>query len=140
MANAIGMADGNYSNFLAGKRGIGADSVCALLKFTKMPRAQAVAKFSKPVRSGWIMELQECGKALHFSNDGWKPREGGKDDPNGSTSITTTSKAQRESVQNLLAVLAALDEVTRKAVVGEIAKAYPNPLGITVNNGQRFSR
>jgi hypothetical protein len=52
----------------------------------------------------------------------------------------STSDAQREAVNNLLAVLAELDELTRQAVVGSIAKAYPNHLGTTPPNGQRFNR
>jgi transcriptional regulator with XRE-family HTH domain len=140
LANAINMEEGNYSAFLNGRRGIGAEAVCALLKFTNMGKQQAIAQFSKPIRSSRIMELQECGKALHFDNSGWVAKEGSTDDPNGTTSITSTSKVQREAVQNLLAVLASLDEVTRKTVVGEIAKAYPNPNGPTAPSGQRFSR
>ena len=140
IAKAIGMADSNYSAFLSGRKGIGSESTCLLLKFTAMPIRQAIATFNKPVLSSRIMELQECGKPLRFDNSGWTAREGSTDDPNGTTSITNTSKAQREAIQNLLAVLAALDEVTRKTVVGEIAKAYPNPSGTTAPNGQRFSR
>jgi hypothetical protein len=77
--------------------------------------------------------------ALRFDNPGWVPKEGSTLDPNGSAAITGTSDAQREAVNNLLAVLAELDELTRQAVVGSIAKAYPNPNGITAPNGQRFS-
>jgi transcriptional regulator with XRE-family HTH domain len=104
IAEAIGMADSNYSAFLSGRKGIGSESTCLLLQFTAMPRRQAVARFSNPIRSSRIMELQENGKPLRFDNPGWTPREGGTDHPNGTTSITSTSKAQRESVQNLLAV------------------------------------
>jgi transcriptional regulator with XRE-family HTH domain len=140
MAKAIGMQDGNYSAFLSGRKGVSAEATCLLLKFTAMGPRQAVATFKKPILSSRIMELQECGKSLRFDNIGYVPKEGSTEDPNGTTSITNISKAQRESVQNLLAVLAALDEVTRKEVVGAIAKAYPNPLGTTAPNGQRFSR
>jgi hypothetical protein len=51
MATAIGMADGNYSAFLNGNRGIGAEATCLLLRYTNMPRGKAIAAFSKPVRS-----------------------------------------------------------------------------------------
>jgi hypothetical protein len=61
-------------------------------------------------------------------------------DPNGTTSITGTSDVQREAVENLLSVLAELDELTTQAIVGSIAKAFPNPNGTTPPNGQRFSR
>jgi hypothetical protein len=141
LASALKMADGNYSAFLAGKKGLGAEAVCQLLKFTNMSKQQAIAQFSRPVRSSRIMELQECGKALHFSNDGWTAREGGTDDPNNSTDITNTRKAATAtSIADLVALLGALDGVTRKSVIDAIVKAYPNPNATTPNNGQRFSR
>jgi hypothetical protein len=141
VAKAINVADGNYSAFLNGKRGIGAEAICRLLEFTGLTREQAIAKFSKPVFSASIAHFQECGKPLRFANPGWKPEVGNSAaDPVHSTDITSTRDAQRQAVDNLLAVLAELDEMARVAVLGSIAKAYPNPLGITPHNGQRFSR
>jgi hypothetical protein len=140
MAKAVGLSDGNYSAFLAGRKGIGSEATCLLLKYTALSPRQAVAAFSKPVFSASVLHLQERGKHLRFNNPGRVAREGATDDPNGTTDITGTSDAQREAVENLLSVLAELDELTRQAVVGSIQKAYPNPLGITPHNGQRFSR
>jgi transcriptional regulator with XRE-family HTH domain len=81
MAAAIGMADGNYSQFLRDRRGIGAEATCLLLKYTNMPRQQAVAAFSKPSRSSRIMELQEKGRRMHLDDGGgWVP--GRTSDPN----------------------------------------------------------
>jgi transcriptional regulator with XRE-family HTH domain len=140
MARAIGVAESYYSSFLAGRKGIGSEATCLLLKYTAMSQREALATFSKPVFSASVLHLQERGKHLRFNNPGWTPREGGTDDPNGTGDITGTSDVQREAVSNLLAVLAALDELTRQVVVGSIAKAYPNPNGTTASNGQRFSR
>jgi transcriptional regulator with XRE-family HTH domain len=140
VAKAVGMSDGNYSAFLSGRKGIGSEATCLLLKYTALSPQQAVAAFSKPVFSASVVHLQERGRHLHFNNPGRVAREGATDDPNGTTDITTTSDAQRQAVDNLLAVLAELDEMARVAVLGSIAKAYPNPLGITPHNGQRFSR
>jgi hypothetical protein len=140
MAKAIGVNAANYSSFLSGRTGMGSEAVCHLLKFTAMSQRQAVAAFSKPVFSASITHFQERGKHLKFDNPGRIAREGATDDPKGTTSITSTSDVRREAVENLLAVLAALDELTRQAVVGSIAKAYPNPLGTTPPNEQRFSR
>jgi hypothetical protein len=105
-----------------------------------MPLRQAIATFSKPVCSSRILQLQEQGKKLKFDNPGWVSREGGIGDPVNSSSVTSTNDAQRQAVKNLLSVLAELDELTRQAVVGSIAKAYPNPLGTTPRTAQRFSR
>jgi hypothetical protein len=140
MAKAVGMSDGNYSAFLAGRKGIGSEATCLLLKYTALSPRQAVAAFSKPVFSASVLHLQERGKHLRFNNPGWVPQEGSTQDPHGTTPITGTSDAQREAVENLLSVLAELDELTRQAVVGSIQKAYTNPLGITPHNGQRVSR
>jgi hypothetical protein len=109
MAAAIGMRDGNYS---------------LLLKYTNTPRQQAVATFSKPTRSSRIMELQENGKALRFDNSGWVPREGGTDDPNGTTDITSTTDAITSQLAGLVSVFKGLDYVTRKNVLDSFKKAH----------------
>jgi transcriptional regulator with XRE-family HTH domain len=141
MARAIGVAESNYSSFLSGRTGFGSEATCLLLKYTAMSPRQAVTAFNKPLFSASIISLQENGRKLHFANNGWKPEVGNSAaDPVNSTDITGTSDVQREAVNNLLAVLAALDELTRQAVVGSIQKAYPNPNGTTPHNGQRFSR
>src|SRR6202011_1084812 len=102
MARAIGVNAANYSSFLSGRTGIGSEAVCRLLEFTAMTQRQAVAAFSKPVFSASVVHLQERGRKLHFSNPGRVAREGASDDPNGTGSITGTSDAQREAVENLL--------------------------------------
>jgi hypothetical protein len=43
MASAMGIPHGNYSAFLANKRGIGSEVTCLLLKYTNMPKQQAIA-------------------------------------------------------------------------------------------------
>ena len=71
IAKAIGLENSNYSAFLSGKRGIGAESTCLLLKFLAMPKREAVAKFSKPTSTAKVMALQEHGRAMTFDgNDG----------------------------------------------------------------------
>jgi hypothetical protein len=140
MAKAVGLSDGNYSAFLSGRKGIGSEATCLVLKYTALsPRRAVVCIFQTSLLAS-VLHLQERGRHLNFINPGRVSREGATDDPNGTTDITTTSDAQRQAVDNLLAVLAELDEMARVAVLGSIAKAYPNPLGITPHNGQRFSR
>ena len=120
VANALNMPTGNYSSFLSGKRGIGADSVCALLKFTSMSRDQAIATFSKPVFSSQILQLQERGKATHFDNSGWVAQEGGSGDPLGTTDITDTNDA----VTKLVGVFGSLPYLTRQAVVDQLTRSH----------------
>src|ERR1700730_4713284 len=93
MAKAIGLENGNYSAFLSGKRGIGAESTCLLLKFIAMPKREALAKFSsKPHSPSRILNLQERGrsKMLLDGNDGRHPGTGGSgagQDPNDGRTI-----------------------------------------------------
>ena len=140
IAKHIGVQESNFSAALAGRVGLNADSVIRLHNLFNLSKRDVQAVFSKPVLSGQILKLQEKGKALKFDNSGWIAKEGSDADPVNSTDIANTPKAQRESVNNLLAVLGALDNVTRKTVIAAILEAYPNPNGTTANNGQRFSR
>jgi hypothetical protein len=83
VAKALGMADGNYSSFLSGKRGIGSEATCLLLRFTNMSVQQAIAKFTKPALTSKITQFQEQGRAMRFDandDDGaWVPGLSGKD-------------------------------------------------------------
>jgi transcriptional regulator with XRE-family HTH domain len=130
LAEAIDMAEGNYSNFLNGKSGISAEATCKLLRFTNMPREQAIALFSRPVRSSQIMNLQERGKAMHFDNSGWVPGLSGID-PNNSTDITNTSDA----VTKLLGVFGGMDFLTRQTVVDQLTQKHAS-----LPTDQKFSR
>jgi hypothetical protein len=88
MAKAIGMTEANYSSFLKKKRGLSAESTCLLLKFTNMPKQQAVAKLTESTITSQIMLLQRNGKRISLDkNDGaWVPGLSGQG-PNDSGSI-----------------------------------------------------
>jgi hypothetical protein len=92
MAKAIGMKDCNYSAFIAGHKGLSAQSTCLLLKFTSPPREHAIALFSKPFLSSQILQLKEKGKPMHFDNSGWVSGLSGQD-ANDTTDITDTPDA-----------------------------------------------
>jgi transcriptional regulator with XRE-family HTH domain len=125
LARAVGMSAGNYSDFLSGKKGIGAEATALLLKYTAMTQRQAVATFSKPVFSAKILNLQEKGQPLHFDNSGWVPSENSTDDPARSgTNITSTPRAKTQQVADLTAVFQALDYVTRKNVIDAFIVAH----------------
>lgn len=127
MARAVGMSAGNYSDFLSGKKGIGAEATALLLKYTAMTQRQAVAAFSKPVFSAKILNLQEMGQPLRFDNSGssWVPSENSTNDPARSgTDITSTPRARTQQVADLTAVFQALDYVTRKNVIDAFIEAH----------------
>jgi hypothetical protein len=79
MANAIGITDGNYSCFLKRRRGLSTESTCLLLQFVNMPVQEVVAKFCKSTLSSKILRLQENGKQMRLSNDGWVAGQSGMD-------------------------------------------------------------
>lgn len=96
MASAINMSEGNYSSFLMGNRGIGAESTCLLLKYVNLPKQQAVAKFTRSPITSKVMLLQEHGRRLRFDNEGWYPGTDGAGagrDPNDGRSIDETPDA-----------------------------------------------
>jgi len=140
MAKAVGMEPSNYNAFLQGRKGLGAEATCLLLKFTAMTKGQAITAFSKPVLAGQILQLQERGKALTLDNSGWIAQEGNAAaDPNNSGSdITSTPKAITKQVADLVSVFQQLDYVTRKSVIDSFVKAPA--AANTLPTSQRFNR
>jgi hypothetical protein len=109
MAAAINMGEANYSGFLKGSRGISAEATCLLLKFINLSPRQAIMTFKKPVLSSQILQLQERGKRMEFSNDGWTPKEGNSAaDPVDKTAIDKTDKAKTSTIADFLKVFAQL--------------------------------
>jgi hypothetical protein len=142
VAQAIGATDGNYSAFLAGKRGLGAEPTCLLLQLMSLSANQVVAKLSKKTKASKILRLQENGKGLKFDNIGWIAREGGTDDPVDTTSIDNTSSANTQSntIAAIVAALLKLKPLDRQVAIDAIVKAFPNPSGVTPSNNQRLGR
>jgi hypothetical protein len=139
MAKAIGMTEANYSSFLRKKRGLSAESTCLLLKFTNMPKAQAVAQLSKPALSSSICLLQERGKRVtSFDNSGWTAQEGSNSDPNNHGDITSTPDAAKATVADLVSVFQTLDHLTRKAVIDSLVAAHA--AANSVPTSQKFNR
>jgi hypothetical protein len=148
MAKAINMTEANYSQFLRKKRGLSAESTCLLLKFTNMPRQQAVAKLTQSPVTSHIMLLQQNGKRISLDrNDGaWVPGLSGTD-PNDSGSIDDTPDADTSGPiwdQDLIDTLRETRGYHRQAIKqikSYIAKAKANA-GIVTPSGvsQKFSR
>jgi hypothetical protein len=87
MAKAIGMEASNYNSFLQGKKGLGAEATCLLLKVIAMSKGEAIAKFSKPAPTSKILHFQQndISKMRLAINDGFVPGQSGIDpyDPTG---------------------------------------------------------
>jgi hypothetical protein len=139
MAKAINMTEANYSSFLKKKRGLSAESTCLLLKFTNMPRQQAIAQLTRPALTSSICMLQEKGKRITaVENSGWVAQEGGTSDPNDHGDITMTPDAVKATVADLTSVFQTLDHLTRKAVIDSFIKAHNAANSIPTS--QKFSR
>ena len=139
MAKAIGITEANYSQFLRKKRGLSAESTCLLLKFTNMPKQQAIAQLTKPALTSSICMLQEKGRRITgFDNSGWVPQEGSNSgygsnsDPNNHGDITSTPDAVTATVADLVSVFQTLDHLTRQAVIvyphGECIWLFLDPM------------
>jgi hypothetical protein len=139
MAKAINMTEANYSQFLRKKRGLSAESTCLLLKFTNMPRQQAISQLTKPALTSTICMLQEKGKRIAaFDNSGWVAQEGGTSDPNDHGDITSTPDAVTATVADLVSVFQTLDHLTRKAVIDSFIAAHASANSFPTS--QKFSR
>jgi hypothetical protein len=139
MASAIKMSDGNYSAFLAGRRGIGAETTCLLLKFIAMRKPEAVATFTKPAPTSRIMLLQEQGRKMRLDvNDGsgWLPREGSTDDPNDTGTIDDTP--DNETLDTLRSLRGVHRKIIR--VLNDYINAAKINQGSTAPTDQKFGR
>jgi transcriptional regulator with XRE-family HTH domain len=149
MARAIGMTEANYSQFLNKKRGLSEESTCLLLKFTNMPKREAIATFSAPVRNSKILCLQERGRArmsLDGSGVAWVPGLSGLD-PNGTTGIDDTPEADvlpehDHYLDQTLDTLRSLKKIYRAGigVINDFIQNAKVNQGSTPPTAQKFSR
>jgi hypothetical protein len=141
IAKALGMADGNYSAFLAGKRGIGSEATCLLLQFTNMPVQRAIAKFNKLGLTSKITQFQQQGRAMRFdSNDddgAWVPGVSGRD-PSDSVGIAGPTDDTLDTLRYARAIhrkaIPAINDFINQA---KINRQGSTPVPV---DGQKFSR
>jgi hypothetical protein len=142
IAKACGLEDGNYSAFLSGKRGIGAESTCLLLKYLAMPKREAIAKFIKPIATSRIMLLQEKGTRMQLGNDGYVPGQSGVD-PDGTGDITEVPDAASQNgydqaTEDLLRQVRGYHRKAASLISDFIIKAKANRDGTTPPTAQKF--
>ena len=149
MASSIKMSEGNYSSFLRGTRGIGAESTCLLLKYVNLPKQQAVAKLTQSPITSQIMLLQSNGRRISLDrNDGaWVPGLSGIDPASGSRSIDDTPDADTSGPvwdQALIDTLRETRGIHRTAVkaINQFINQAKVNAGIVTPSGvsQKFSR
>jgi hypothetical protein len=156
IAKHIGVRESNFSAALAGRVGLNADSVLRLHKLFNLSRREVLTKFSAPVRSSKILQLQESVQGrparMRLDSSGWYPGTGGSGagvDPNDAigNGIDNTPDADGTGPvwdQDLIDSLREARGYHRKivrAINGFINQAKVNA-GITVPSGvtQKFSR
>jgi predicted XRE-type DNA-binding protein len=132
---------GNFSKFIRGEVGLGAESTLALVRLMNLSKRDLELKFSAPEKTrAAIVSLQECGRKIQLASDGgsWVPGlvDGGPD-PNDSTAITGTNAnpartAPDDDDWEFLAGLAGLhQEIIDRINARQAQKARPNPNGST---------
>jgi hypothetical protein len=150
IARACNIGEGNFSQALAGKRGLSADSVLKLHKLLALPANQVIAKFHGPARSSQITHFQQLGKSMKLDNAGWYPSEDGSGgiDPNtagngidNTPSADTTGPAWDQALIDTLRTVRGLHRSAIKGINAYINKAKVNA-GIVTPTGvsQKFSR
>jgi predicted transcriptional regulator len=149
MAKAVGMTEANYSQFLRKKRGLSAESTCLLLKFTNMPKQQAVAKLTQLLITSKIMLLQQNGRRISLDrNDGaWVPGLSGNNPATDSGSIDDTPDADTSGPvwdQSLIDTLREIRGYHRAAckAINQYINAAKTAAGIVTPSGvqQKLSR
>lgn len=128
----------NFSKFLAGQVGIGAETTLALVRLMNLNKRALELRFAAAEKTrAAIVNLQERGKVMRLDGSGWVSGISG-DDPVNSTSITDTWKEGGEpSGDDIVDVLRLIDAIhadARKAIADYVAKAqraHPNANGPT---------
>lgn len=142
MASACGLENGNYSAFLSGKKGIGSEATCLLLKYLAMPKRDVVAKFVQAPPTSKIMLLQEQGRHMHLANDGYVPGQSGFD-PNDTGDITDVPDAASQNgydqaTEDLLRQVRGYHRKAANLISDFINKAKANRDGSTPPTAQKF--
>jgi hypothetical protein len=108
MAKAINVPDGNYSAFLAGKRGIGARVYLPIAEIGSLTKAGSDSQIQRPVRSGRIQNLQERGQSrmrLDVNDGGgWVPGLSGTDPHDAGTIDDTPDNETLDTLRSLRGV------------------------------------
>jgi transcriptional regulator with XRE-family HTH domain len=141
VAKKLCVADGNYSSFLAGKRGLSAEATCSLLQVVNLPVRQAIATFNRPTVTSKITQFQQQGRAMRFdSNDddgAWVPGLSGRD-PSDSVGIADPT----DDTLDTLRYARAIHRKAISAINDFINQAKINRQGSTPvpDNAQKFGR
>jgi transcriptional regulator with XRE-family HTH domain len=96
LARLLSVDDSQFSRFVNGQANLSSEKTLKLVRLMSLSKRDLELKFGSPEKlSGRLMHLQEGGrelaKVVRFSNDGWIAKEGGTDDPNNTTDITSSN-------------------------------------------------
>lgn len=148
LARLLKVDDSQFSKFLNGQVNLSSEKTLKLVRLMSLSKRDLELKFGSPEKlTARLMHLQEGGRELarvvRFDNgDGWIAREGGSDDPNGTTDITDTRSIEDDpDYDDLTRTLAQVQALHRQAIqiitdYETRQKAKPNPSGSTGSSRQ----
>jgi hypothetical protein len=144
LGKAISVNESNYCAFLAGKRGVSANSTCMLLKYMNMTASDVVATLSRNTLSSKITSLQVKGKHMKLSNDGWVPGQSGVDINTGvgqSIAVPPLPHNAHDCLAVTVEMLNGLNDLHRQAIsaISAFIQQAKINQGTTAPNDQRFA-
>jgi len=127
-----GISEQSLCDFLAGRKGLSANSMVHLLNLVNASKTQIEKKLAAHTAPARLAHMQVQGMRLAVDDGGgWVPAEGEDSDPNDSTDITNTWKVGGQPVDDdLLNVLRQIDAIhaqARSAISDFITKAQAKP-------------
>jgi hypothetical protein len=146
IARHCGIGESNFSAAIAGRRGLSANSCLKLHTLLSLPRNEVIKKFSQPVRTSRILNLQQSVEGqparMQLDNDGNVPGQSGVDPNDAGQSIDNTPDADTSmSTEDTIATLRQVRSIHRKAIRAINSWILSNKVneGSTAPTSQRFS-
>lgn len=143
IARYCNIGESNFDAALAGRRGLSANSCLQLHTLLSLPPHEVTKKFSQPVRSSKILNLQQSVQGqparMRLDNDGWVSGQSGVD-PSNSTTVDDTADANvsTAATATVLRQVPSLHRKAIKAINGWLLSQKVNQ-GSTALTSQRFS-
>lgn len=152
IARYCNIGESKFGAALAGRRGLSANSCLSLHKLLSLPRNEVRKKFSQPVKSSKILNLQESTQGrparMRLDNSGWTPGAGNSgqgQDPNDGRTIddspdaSTSGPLWDQSLIETLRESRGYHRLIIRAIISFIQNAKANRDGSTAATAQRFS-
>jgi plasmid maintenance system antidote protein VapI len=137
LAKLLKVDKGNFSKFLSGQVGLNSDTTLQLVRLMNLSPRSLQLKFGQPEQTrARLLHLQENGKQMRLSNDGWVSGQSGTD-PNDTTGIDATPSARdtdgsSDYLDKIIPFLKQQQEIYREAI-GHIDDYLANVQRVKIN-------